>query len=145
MNPRVLHARERSQLAKQIIRFLSGQRPSGRSSHANPPGSSPAVQEIITPHIPQNFFGPPFFNFPPYFSKVADLRFNTFLDIYGIIRHCWRSLRALEMLPMDSPSNFTLDGLFAPYFRKRSLAKIEKIQKIFSVAIEIQAGKKIAT
>ena len=76
----VLHADETSQLAKQIIRFLRGQRPSGRSSHANHPGSSPAVQEIITPHILQKKSGPPFFNFPPYFFKVADLRFNTFLD-----------------------------------------------------------------
>ena len=24
-------------------------------------------------------FGPPFFDFPPYFFKVADLRFNTFI------------------------------------------------------------------
>ena len=132
-------------LAPQLSRFQGSQRSSGRSRHANHPGSSPAVQEIITPHIPQKKSGPPFFNFPPYFFKVADLRFNTFLDTYGTLRHCCRSLRALEMLPMDSPSNSTLDGTFAPHFRKRSLAKIEKIQKIFSVAIEIQAGKKIAT
>ena len=132
-------------LAPQLSRFQGSRRSSGRSRHANHPGSSPAVQEKITPHIPQKKIGPPFFNFPPYFFKVADLRFNTFLDTYGTLRHCWRSPRALEMLPMDSPSNSTLDGTFAPHFRKRSLAKIEKIQKIFSVAIEIQAGKKIAT
>ena len=141
----VLHADERSQLAKQIIRFLRGQRPSGRSRHANHPGSSPAVQEIITPHILQNFFGPPFFNFPPYFFKVADLRFNTFLDTKRAIWRCWRSLRALGMLPIDSPSNSTLNGVFAPHFRKRSLAKIEKFEKNSPVAIETQTGKKIAT
>ena len=118
---------------------------SGRSNHANHPGPSPSVQQKITPHIPQSFFAPPFSNSPPYFFKVADLRFNTFLDTYGTLRHCWRSPRALEMLPIDSPSNSTLYGTFAPHFRKRSLAKIEKIQKIFSVAIDIQAGKKIAT
>ena len=83
----------------------------------------------ITPHIPPIFFGPPFSNFPPYFFKVADLRFNTFLDTNGTLRHRWRSPRALEMLPMDSPLNFTLDGMFAPHFRKRSLAKIEKFNK----------------
>ena len=142
---RAFNGRETSQLAKQIIRFLRGQRPSGRSRHANPPGSSPAVQEIITPHIPQKNFGPPFFNFPPYFFKVADLRFNTFLDTKRAISRCWRSLRALTMLPIDSPSNSTLNGMFASHFRKRSLAKIEKIEKIFPVAYEIQAGKKIAT
>ena len=142
---RGFHARERSQLAKQIIRFLRGQRPSGRSRHANPPGSSPAVQEIITPHILQKKIGPPFFNFPPYFFKVADLRFNTFLDTKRAISRCWRSLRALTMLPIDSPSNSNLNGMFASHFRKRSLAKMEKIEKICSVAYEIQAGKKIAT
>ena len=140
-----LHARERSQLAKQIIRFLRGQRPSGRSRHANPPGSSPAVQEIITPHILQKKSGPPIFNFPPYFFKVANLRFNTFLDTKRAIWRCWRSLRALTMLPIDSPSNSTLNGMFASHFRKRSLAKIEKNEKISPVAYEIQAGKKIAT
>ena len=134
-----------TQLAKQIIRFLRGHRPSGRRSHANPPGSSPAVQEIVTPHILQIFFGPPFFNFPPYFFKVADVRFNTFLDTNRAIWRCWRSPRALRMLPIDSPSNSTLNGMFAPHFRKRSLAKIEKIEKICPVAYEIQAGKKIAT
>ena len=144
-NIRGSNADERSQLAKQIIRFLRGQRPSGRSRHANHPGSSPAVQEIITPHIPQKNFGPPFFNFPPYFFKVADLRFNTFLDTKRAISRCWRSLRALTMLPIDSPSNSTLNGMFASHFRKRSLAKIEKIEKISPVAYEIQAGKKIAT
>ena len=109
---------------------LSGKaRPSGRSSHANHPGPSPSVQQKITPHIPQKKFDPPFFNFPPYFFKVADLRFNTFLDTYGTVRHCWRSPRALEMLPIDSPSNSTPDGTFAPHFRKRSLAKIEKNPK----------------
>ena len=142
---RGFNGRETSQLAKQIIRFLRGQRPSGRSSHANHPGSSPAVQEIITPHIPQKKSGPPFFHFPPYFFKVADLRFNTFLDTKRAISHCWRSLRALRMLPIDSPSNSTLNGMFASHFRKRSLAKIEKIEKISPVAYEIQAGKKIAT
>ena len=90
---------------------------SGRSNHANHPGPSPSVQQKITPHIPQRNLGPPFFNFPPYFFKVADLRFNTFLGTYGTVRHCWRSPRALEMLPMDSPSNSTLDGMFAPHFR----------------------------
>ena len=109
---------------------LSGKRrSSGRSSHANHSGPSPSVQQKITPHIPRKKFGPPFSNFPPYFFKVADLRFNTFLDTYGTLRHCWRSPRALELLPMDSPSNSTLDGLFAPHFRKRSLAKIQKIPK----------------
>ena len=109
---------------------LSGKRrSSGRSSHANHPGPSPAVQQKITPHIPRKFFGLPFFIFPPYFFKVADLRFNTFLDTYDTIRHCCRSPRALEMLPIDSPSNSTLDGMFAPHFRKRSLAKIQKIPK----------------
>jgi len=103
--------------------------PSDRSSHANHPGSSPSVQEKITPHIPQQNFGHPFFNFPPYFFKVAILRFNTVLDTNGTLRHCWSSLRALKMLPIDSPSNFTLDGMFAPHFRKRSLAKIQKIPK----------------
>ena len=102
---------------------------SGRSSHANHPGPSPSVQQKITPHIPPIFFGPPFSNFPPYFFKVTDLRFNTFLDTNGTIRHRWRSPRALEMLPMDSPSNFTLDGMFALHFRKRSLTKIQKISK----------------
>ena len=102
---------------------------SGRSSHANHPGSSPAVQEIITPHILQKKIGPPFFNFPPYFFKVAILRFNTVLDTNSMLRHCWRSLRTLQMLPIDSSSNFTLDGMFASHFRKRSLAKIQKIPK----------------
>ena len=104
--------------------------------------------EIVTPHILQFFFGPPFFNFPPYFFKVADLRFNTFLDTERAISRCWRALRrlrALTMLPIDSPSNSTLNGMFAPHFRKRSLTKIEKIEKISPVAYEIQAGKKIAT
>ena len=113
---------------KQIVRFQRSQRSSGRSSHANHPGSSPAVQEKITPHIPQKK-SPPFFNFPPYFFKVADLRFNTFLDTKRAIRRCWRSLRALRMLPIDSPSNSTLNGMFDPHFRKRSLAKIQKIRK----------------
>ena len=142
---RGFNADERSQLAKQIVRFQRGQRPSGRSRHANHPGSSPAVQEIITPHILQKKFGPPFFNFPPYFFKVADLRFNTFLDTKRAISRCSRSLRALRMLPIDSPSNSTLNGMFASHFRKRSLAKIEKNEKICPVAYEIQAGKKIAT
>ena len=114
---------------KQIVRFQRSQRSSGRSRHANHPGSSPAVQEKITPHIPQKKIGPPFFDFPPYFFKVADLRFNTFLDTKRAIRRCWRSLRALRMLPIDSPSNFTLNGMFDPHFRKRSLAKIQKIPK----------------
>ena len=116
-------------LTSQLSRFQGSRRSSGRSRHANHPGSSPAVQEKITPHIPQNFFGPPFFDFPPYFFKVADLRFNTFLDTKRAIRRCWRSLRALRMLPIDSPSNFTLNGMFDPHFRKRSLAKIQKIRK----------------
>ena len=139
------NGRERAQLAKQIIRFLRGQRPSGRSRHANHPGSSPAVQEIITPHIPQKKSGRPIFNFPPYFFKVADLRFNTFSGTKRAIWRCWRSLPALRMLPIDSPSNSTLNGMFASHFRKRSLAKIEKNEKYFPVAYEIQAGKKIAT
>ena len=134
---RASNGRERSQLAKRIFRFLRGQRPSGRSRHANHPGSSPAVQEIVTPHILHKFFGPPFFNFPPYFFKVANLRFNTFLDTKRAISRCSRSLRALTMLPIDSPSDSILNGMFAPHFRKRSLTKIEKN--------EIQAGKKIAT
>ena len=109
---------------------LSGTlRSSGRSSHANHPGPSPSVQQKITPHIPQKKIGPPFFNFPPYFFKVADLRFNTFFDTKRAIRRCWRSLRALRMLPIDSPSNFTLNGMFVSHFRKRSLAKIQKIRK----------------
>ena len=118
-----------TRLGKQIVRFQRSQRPSGRSRHANHPGSSPAVQEKITPHIPQKKIRPSFFDFPPYFFKVADLRFNTFLDTKRAIRRCWRSLRPLKMLPIDSPSNFTLDGMFAPHFRKRSLAKIQKIRK----------------
>ena len=112
-----------------MSRFQGIRRSSGRSRHANHPGSSPAVQEKITPHIPQKNVGPPFFDFPPYFFKVADLRFNTFLDIERAIRRCWRSLRALKMLPIDSPSNFTLNELFALHFRKRSLTKIQKIRK----------------
>ena len=116
-------------LAPQLSRFQGSQRSSGRSRHANHPGSSPAVQQKITPHIPQTNFGSPFFNFPPYFFKVTDLRFNTFLDTKRAIQRCWRSLRALRMLPIDSPSNFTLNGMFDPHFRKRSLAKIQKIRK----------------
>ena len=46
--------------------------------------------------------GRPIFNFPPYFSKVADLRFNTFLDTNRAIWRCCRSLRPLRMLPIDS-------------------------------------------
>ena len=46
------------------------------------------------------------------------------------------------MLPIDSPSNFTLDGMFASHFRKRSLAKIQKNPKISPVTFRIQAGKK---
>ena len=116
----------------RIVRFQRNQRSSGRSRHANHPGPSPAVQEKITPHIPQKKIGPPFFNFPPYFFKVADLRFNTFFDTKRAIRRCWRSLRALRMLPIDSPSNSTLNGMFASHFRKRSLAKIQKIPKNLS-------------
>ena len=109
------------------MRTLSGSLgPSDRTSHANHPGSSPSVQEKITPHIPQQNFGPTLSDFPPYFFKVAIFRFNTVLDTNATLRHCWSSLRALKMLPIDSPSNFTLDGMFAPYFRKRSLAKIKK-------------------
>ena len=119
------------------MRTLSGQdldlrRASGRTSHANHPGPSPAVQKKITPHIPQKNFGPPIFNFPPYFLQVADLHFKTFLNTNSTVRHCWRSLRPLKMLPIDSPSNFTLDGMFASHFRKRSLAKIQKIPKNLS-------------
>ena len=132
-------------MASQLSRFQDNRRSSGRSRHANHPGSSPAVQEKITPHIPQKKCGPPFFDFPPYFFKVADLRFNTFLDTKRAIRRCWRSLRSLKMLPIDSLSKFTLNGMFDPHFRKRSLPKIEKIEKISPVAYEIQAGKKIAT
>ena len=113
-------------MASQLSRFQDNRRSSGRSRHANHPGSSPAVQEKITPHIPQKKIGPPFFNFPPYFFKVADLRFNTFLDTNSAKRHCCRSPRAPKMLPIDSPFNSTLDGTFASHFRKRSLAKIEK-------------------
>ena len=113
----------------RIVRFQRNQRSSDRSRHANHPGPSPAVQEKITPHIPQKKIGPPFFNFPPYFFKVTDLRFNTFFDTKRAIRRCWRSLRALRMLPIDSPSNFTLNGMFASNFRKRSLAKIQKNPK----------------
>ena len=116
-------------LASQLSRFQDNRRSSGRSRHANHPGSSPSVQEKITPHIPHKKIGPPFFDFPPYFFKVADLRFNTFLDTKRAIRRCWRSLRSLKMLPIDSPSNFTLNGMFDPHFRKRSLAKIQKIRK----------------
>ena len=116
-------------LAPKLSRFQDSRRSSGRSRHANHPGSSPAVQEKITPHISQKKSGPPFFSFPPYFFKVADLRFNTFLDTKRAIRRCWRSLRSLKMLPIDSPSNFTLNGMFDPHFRKRSLAKIQKIRK----------------
>ena len=107
-------------------------RASDRTSHANHLGPSPAVQKKITPHILTENFGPPIFNFPPYFLQVADLHFKTFLDTNSTVRHCWRSLRPLKMLPIDSPSNFTLDGMFASYFRKRSLAKIQKIPKNLS-------------
>ena len=107
-------------------------RASDRTSHANHLGPSPAVQKKITPHILTEIFGPPIFNFPPYFLQVADLHFKTFLDTNSTVRHCWRSLRPLKMLPIDSPSNFTLDGMFASHFRKRSLAKIQKIQKNLS-------------
>ena len=134
-----------SKMASQLSRFQRIRRSSDRSSHANHPGSSPAVQEKNTPHIPHKKIGPPFFDFPPYFFKVADLRFNTFLDTKRAIRRCWRSLRSLKMLPIDSLSKFTLNGMFAPHFRKRSLAKIQKIRKISPVTNEIQAGKKIAT
>ena len=92
--------------------------PSERTRHANHPGPSPSVQQKITPHIPWKFFGLPFSNFPPYFSKVADLRFNPFLDTYGTIRQCCRSPRPLQMLPIDYPSNSTPDGTFAPIFAK---------------------------
>ena len=122
--------------------------PSERTRHANHPGPSPSVQQKFTPHIPWKIFGLPFSNFPPYFFKDANLRFNTFLDTYGTIRQWCRSPRPLEMLPIDYPSNFTPDGTFAPHFRKRSSAKIQKSkknQKIFSVTIWIQAGKKSAT
>ena len=112
-----------------MSRFQDNRRSSGRSRHANHPGSSPAVQEKITPHIPQKNFGPPFFDFPPYFFKVADLRFNTLLDTKRMIRCCWRFLRSLKMLPIDSPSNSTLNAMFDSHFRKRSLAKIQKIRK----------------
>ena len=118
-----------TKLASQMSRFQGIRRSSGRSRHANHPGSSPAVQEKITPHIPQKKNGPPLFNFPPYVFKVADLRFNTFLDTKRAIRRCWRSLRSLKMLPIDSLSKFTLNGMFDPHFRKRSLAKIKKNQK----------------
>ena len=126
-------------------RSQGSRRSSDRSSHANHRGSSPSVQEKITPHIPPKKIGPLISNFPPYFFKLAILRFNTFLDTNGTIRHCWRSPRALQMLPMDFPLNFTLDGMFAPHFRKRSLAKIKKFEKNFSVAIATQTEKKIAT
>ena len=96
-------------------------------------------------HAFHNNFSVPHSNFPLYFFKVAILRFNTVLDINGTLRHCWRSPRALKMLPIDSPFNFTLDAMFAPNFRKRSLAKIKKFQKNFSVAIAFQKRKKIAT
>ena len=121
--------------------------PSERTRHANHPGPSPSVQQKITPHIPWKKIGLPFSNFPSFFFKVADLRFNTFLDTYGTIRQCCRSPRPLEMLPIDYPSNSTPDGTFAPHFRKRSSAKIQKSnkKKIFSVTIWIQAGKKSAT
>ena len=128
--------------SQHIVRFQRSQRSSGRSSHANHPGSSPAVQEKITPHIPPKHFGPPFFNIPPYFFKVADLRFNTFLDTKRAIRRCWRSLRALRILPMDSPSNFTLNGMFDSHFRKRSLAKIQKILKNLPGRYRNPSGKK---
>ena len=74
--------------------------------------------------------------------QVADLHFKTFLDTNSTVRHCWRSLRPLKMLPIDSPSNFTLDGMFASHFRKRSLAKIQKIEKISPVTFRIQEEKK---
>ena len=116
-------------LASQLSRFQGIRRSSGRSRHANHPGSSPAVPEKNHPTHSTQKIGPPFFSFPPYFFKVADLRFNTFLDTKRAIRRCWRSLRSLKMLPIDSPSNFTLNGMFDPHFRKRSLAKIKKIPK----------------
>ena len=133
-------------MASQMSRFQGIRRSSGRSRHANHPGSSPAVQEKITPHIPQKKFGPPFFDFPPYFFKVADLRFNTFLDTKRAIRRCWRSLRSLKMLPIDSPSIFTLNGMFDPHFRKRSLVKIQKKSKKSPRSLtQSKQEKKIAT
>ncbi len=126
------NAGDRKIIIRKCGRSQGSRRPSGRSSHANHPGSSPSVQQKITPHIPHKKIGPPFFNFPPYFFKVADLRFNTFLDTKRAIRRCWRSLRALRMLPIDSPSNFTLNGMFDPHFRKRSLAKIQKISPVLN-------------
>ncbi len=131
--------------ASQLSRFQGIRRSSGRSRHANHLGSAPAVPGKNHPTHSTQKIGPPFFSFPPYIFRVADLRFNTFLDTKRAIRRCWRSLRALRMLPIDSPSNSTLNGMFAPHFRKRSLAKIEKFEKISPVANEIQAGKKIAT
>ena len=65
-------------------------------------------------------------------------RFWTQIVRYGAVA-------GLRMLPIDSPSNSSLNGMFASHFRKRYLAKIEKNQKISPVAYEIQAGKKIAT
>ncbi len=37
----------------------------------------------ITPHIPQKKVGPQFFDFPPYFFKVADLRFGLRRNLFG--------------------------------------------------------------
>ena len=79
---RYLHQSAAYQICNTTKRTCSqgSRRSSGRSRHANHPGSSPSVQQKITPHIPQKNFGPPFSIFPPYFFKVTDLRFNTFLD-----------------------------------------------------------------
>ena len=90
-------------------------RASGHTSHANHLGPS---RKNHSTHS-DIFFGPPIFNFPPYFFKVADLHFKTFLGTNSTVRHCWRCLRPLKMLPIDSPSNFTLDGMFASHFRKK--------------------------
>ena len=104
---------------------LSGKRcSSGRSSHVNHPGPSPSVQQKITPHI--LFCWSSISHFPSIFFQSR--RF-AFLDTHSAKRRCCWSPRPLEMLPIDSPSNSTLDGMFAPHFRKRSLAKIRKNSK----------------
>ena len=91
----------------------------------------------ITPHIPWKNFGLPFSNFPLYLFKVADLRFNTFLDTYGTIRQCCRSPRPLEMLLIDYPSNASPDGTFAPIFAK-DLQR--KSKKSFRLGVLVQIG-----
>ena len=62
LTSRYLHqnAAPRNIISPKRTRSQGSRRSSGRSSHANHPGSSPSVQEKITPHIPHKNFGPHF-------------------------------------------------------------------------------------